>query len=401
MNKQTNKFELPVPWQHRLLLWCLIGALALGQLQRIQLTATIAGYWHEFLLVASIAMALLNPDVRRYLQTQAAQRSVLRSPWLVFGIWAVCVTGISAVVAGDTVPILYLLRIALIGAGAWSVRFLFRSNPGYLRHAMIGLGILWAVLGILQFLLIPDTRFLFVLGWDEHYYRLIGTLFDPAFLGMTMVLASIATAATWPQSNIGKKVTLLTLFASVCLLTYSRASYTALALAWAGIFLLHRKNVTSLLISAILASTVLLLAPKPGGEGVTLTRSASIVARTTQISLLINTNTPTTILFGEGLFADHTVANPLSTELIEVPYHARVPDNLLILLLRGTGLVGLVLASYALYLTVPRMVQQNPYLAVAVISVLWHSQFNNTLLQPFVLLYLLLSFMRTEATKQT
>src|SRR3989338_6680935 len=41
-------------------------------------------------------------------------------------------------------------------------------------------------LGLGQYIFLPDTRFLLSYGWDEHYWRLIGTVLDPNYMGVMM-----------------------------------------------------------------------------------------------------------------------------------------------------------------------------------------------------------------------
>ena len=49
-----------------------------------------------------------------------------------------------------------------------------------------GLGL--AVLGLLQFIFLPDMQFLAKSGWDPHYYRIVSTFLDPNFAGAYFAL---------------------------------------------------------------------------------------------------------------------------------------------------------------------------------------------------------------------
>src|SRR3989344_8979411 len=49
-------------------------------------------------------------------------------------------------------------------------------------------GVILSVLGLLQFIFIPDLGFLTPAGWDYHYFRTVSTFLDPNFLGAYLVL---------------------------------------------------------------------------------------------------------------------------------------------------------------------------------------------------------------------
>ncbi len=48
-----------------------------------------------------------------------------------------------------------------------------------------------AFAGLLQYLFLPDVSFLSALNWDNHYFRLVSTFFDPGFTGAILVLGTI------------------------------------------------------------------------------------------------------------------------------------------------------------------------------------------------------------------
>ncbi len=380
---------------HKVLLWLLIGLLALGQLQRIQLTTTVAGYMHEIILAAMLAIFLIENRTNRS-NLFSMFSHVAHSPLIWFIGWIGIWTSINAILQADIVPLLYLGRLGLLAMSAVSIHLTFQSNRTYLHYSLLALGCIWAVLGVLQYLFIPDTRFLLILGWDEHYYRLIGTVFDPAYMGILMVLVSIFLFSVLSKKPTLQKTMLVCLFSAVCALTYSRASYGALAIAYLGVLIVQRKTaVFPVLVSAVIAVVIVFVAPKPGGEGVILTRTASITARTGQAQQLLQNLQPMQVLWGEGLFSKLTIEESKQATVLGIPQHARVPDNILLLLFRGTGLVGCTFLLYGIWKQFHQLVESLPYLTIALASTIWHSQFNNTLLQPFVLLFLLLGFMPT------
>lgn len=51
--------------------------------------------------------------------------------------------------------------------------------------------VVMAVLGLIQFIFIPDMLFLAEKGWDPHYFRTVSTLLDPNFMGTFFALILI------------------------------------------------------------------------------------------------------------------------------------------------------------------------------------------------------------------
>ncbi|PIY79331.1 MAG: hypothetical protein COY81_02855, partial [Candidatus Pacebacteria bacterium CG_4_10_14_0_8_um_filter_43_12] len=78
---------------------------------------------------------------------------------------------------------------------------------------------------LVQYLLLPDTRYLYLFGWDDHYYRLIGPLLDPNLSGILFVLTSwliVAWRKLLPKAIV---VSLLMMTILAIVLSYSRATY--------------------------------------------------------------------------------------------------------------------------------------------------------------------------------
>ncbi|PIY79332.1 MAG: hypothetical protein COY81_02860, partial [Candidatus Pacebacteria bacterium CG_4_10_14_0_8_um_filter_43_12] len=68
--------------------------------------------------------------------------------------------------------------------------------------------------------------------------------------------------------------------------------------------------------------------------------------------------------------------------------HARTPDNIIVLLVWSSGLVGLGL-FFTLFTRLITVMKEWPAETLALLTaVLIHTQFNNTLLEPFVFLML-------------
>ena len=116
--------------------------------------------------------------------------------------------------------ILYLVRLisySFVAIYVSNSRLSFRTITYYLLTITIAT----AIFGWLQYIFLPDVRFLKDFGWDDHLYRMIGTFFDPTYLALIILLGIIIAVFT------KKKKILYYLIISLAF-TYSRATYLAL-----------------------------------------------------------------------------------------------------------------------------------------------------------------------------
>ncbi len=276
-----------------------------------------------------------------------------------FLTWSIGITLIQSwpEISSSLSGIAYLLRLGVYGVFAWSL-VLWRNSKMHTSNRMHQGITLWfalmGVLGIGQYLLLPDTRILAELGWDDHLSRAFGTLFDPTFYGCITALGSIwffyhgllekkkLTVYFWQG---GFALLLLT-----TTLSFSRASYIAyvagfLILAW---FLRHRR----VLLAIPLLVMALFLVPKDGGgEGQKLLRTRSIEQRLDHAEYQTQNWTTTEIIFGRGWNFQESQerrSEGFSKEyqIQTVPEtikqsNAQLADSLYLQILLGSGAVGL------------------------------------------------------------
>jgi len=149
-----------------------------------------------------------------------------------------------------------------------------------------------AILGLIQYLWIPNLIFMKYFGWDDHYYRLTAPYFDPGFTGIILVVSILFLMSKIKNKNLPYYFLLGIQFVAL-LLTYSRSSYLALL---AGLFILFWAKKRLIYFSAVTAFIVaiIFLLPRPGGEGVKLSRTSTISAREKnyQQSLLVIRKNP-------------------------------------------------------------------------------------------------------------
>ncbi len=207
--------------------------------------------------------------------------------------------------------------------------------------------IIFVGLAVFQYLLLPDLRVFKNLGFDDHYYRLAGSLVDPNFTGA--ILASIAIFL------LASKKYMYSFVLIACLaLTFSRASYLAFLLPL--VLLAIYKKLTKVLWFLPILFVFIYFSPKPFGEGVNLLRTYSISSRMVSVAngiQLAKENPVVGLGFGLNLSI----------------------DNSYIYLFAGAGLLGvgsLLIVLYAIYKSTSAIT------CIYLLPILVHSLFNNS-----------------------
>ncbi len=254
---------------------------------------------------------------------------------------------------------LYYLRVLCYPAIYFAVKAGNRKEIGNL--ALVSFFIFLG-LGIGQYLLLPDLRVFKNIGFDDHYYRLAGSLLDPNFAGA--VFSTVAIYFLVKKKYFVLAVTLVALG-----LTFSRASYLAFFIALV-IYSFNFKAFKVLLVSFGALCLVVFFAPKPFGEGVNLLRTYSIYSRleTSRQGITLFFQKPS-LGFGFGQIVD------IGGALVKV-------DNSYIYLLASTGIagfLGFVWLMKNVFLSI-----RKEYL-VALVPILVHSIFNNTFFYIFTM----------------
>lgn len=253
----------------------------------------------------------------------------------------------------------YLLRLIIYPSLFFATRYI-----GFVRlkkPLLISIGI-FSLLCLFQYLVFPDMRYLKNLGFDDHYFRLIGPFYDPNFTGA--VLTGIALYL------INKNKMLLSLpFIGLLAPTTSRASYLAFLIGL--IYLLFTKKKIRLLLLLALLGVIIYLIPKPFGEGVNLLRTFSIYSRlcSWQQGLTLFMQKP---VFGWG----YNTLRGVAGSRFQV-------DNSFIYLLGTTGIVGFL--SFICLLRKLYQSTKDKGIKILIISLLIHSLFNNSLFYIWIL----------------
>mgnify|MGYP005838100633 CR=1 FL=1 len=376
----------------RYLFLTIIFLFSLGQLQRVQLSESIVFYLHDLFVVFWMWLIWIK---HRSLFLKKFKKYSSNFLWFTISIWIIIGLSIAYLSDGFSLtPILYLVRTVTYLLFGLSMSVFDYSDKNR-RHWIMG-GIIIAILGMLQYLFLPDTRLIRLWGWDDHFYRLISTQLDPNFTGIILTLTFILIQSINYRSQILKTGLSLFLAASI-LFTYSRASYLSFIISLLIIIGLDKSHrlIKKLAIILGLFMIAIPFLPRPAGEGVKLERTASISARIESNQKPFTDLRPVEYLAGRGLFTYHQ-ERPIATQW---PNTAHFPSNLFIFIFTSTGIVGLILSILVIYKSGNYLYQKDVFIFTSFIAILIHSQFNHTLFQPFVWLWLTGQIFLTEKSK--
>ena len=286
----------------------------------------------------------------------------------------------------------YLLRIyaySYLFVAAWNI-FRGEKLKETLLTSLIGISLAMAVFGWFQYFVYPDFRPLVEWGWDDHLYRLVSTLLDPAFTSIILVFGYVLSLTKYLVSQKRGYLGLAIFFLITTAFTYSRAGYLAIVVGSVAVLLAFKKLKKVLILIFGLLLIVFLL-PRPSGEGVKLERLRSIYARGTNYleTLKIASKAP---LFGVG-FNNLCLARQQYLGRADARSHAcSGSDSSLLFILATTGIIGLVIFLTGLYQVVkflPKDIYGISALgAVAGLGI--HGFFSNSYFYPWVMGYMAL-----------
>lgn len=259
--------------------------------------------------------------------------------------------------------ILYLIRLISYSSIYYALKQIKIEN---LKSTISASIILFIFFSLIQYLFIPNLSQLKFIGFDDHYYRLAGTLFDPNFTGLILTIFSIIALQI---NNL-----FIAIFTLVLLgLTFSRASYITYVIG----IIATKKLLNLKIILALLGIIILVIyfSPKPFGEGVNLLRTFSVTSRlnSTKIGLEMFLQKP---ILGWGYNTLSAVRpNPISV------------DNSFVFILATTGILGFAIFTKLVYVLLQNL-NQTGKLILLLVGI--HSLFNNSLF--YIWIYFLFWF---------
>jgi len=287
---------------------------------------------------------------------------------------------------------LYFITIDLVG----------KKDSSKFFNLIVATGVLLAIGGFIQLQIYPDFRPMEDLGWDPHVGRLLGTWFDPNFIGGGL---AFITCLTLGKILTGKKLNPLLIGAVLAmtiaiLYTYSRSAYLALA---AGIFVIGMLKSRQFLLAIIIATIVLIpFSNRAQTRIVDMYHSAkSLISETAETPDITAQHRLNSWKRAIDVYKEHPILGSgyntfkyvQSKEglITDIRSHASTgSDSSLLTILATTGPLGL-LAFLSLYILVLKHGIRNRKkpiplgLAGGVSSLLIHSIFVNSLLFPHIM----------------
>lgn len=245
--------------------------------------------------------------------------------------------------------------------------------------------ILWSTLifGFIQYFLWPDFTPFSSLNWDPHLYRLVGTFFDPTFIGLIFLLFILKIYFLYSSNKL-----LIFLPYLGLALTYSRSSLLALFIVFSYISF-KTKNTLLFLSTFLLIFLTIILLPRMPGEGTRLERTSSIKAKIVNYKEGIK-------LFSTSPFIGLGYNN-LPVIRADSSSHANSGfDGSLLTIAITTGVAGLFLFSKIFFSSLN---SSSLYWQSLLITVFIHSLFANSLLYPWILFYLAMEFKYRKSTQ--
>jgi hypothetical protein len=348
-----------------------------GELGRLSPNQYLTIYLHDFLVIIYLFFNLTQ--LKKIIKNLKKIKNFNKKIFLLL-FFNILLAILYAVWQNEFIPtsLLYLAR-----ASAYFIFvFLLKKEFGQEKIIQIFLqaSLIMLATAFIQYLFLPDLTSLYHLGFDDHFYRLTGTLLDPNFTSLVFAFNWLYYAG---QAKLNKKnIFLALIFLAGLALTYSRAGYLSLILASCYLLFQSKKahRVFTTLAIVLFLVFIPFLPKKSGGEGVNLQRTSSIEARVIAAKQFISKNQGLTVFVGQGPFSPQYQTN--KEGMIS---HARFADNFLIFLYNGFGLFGGALILILIAQEFKKQISGGNHFKISLlIALLIHSLFNNNITQAFI-----------------
>ncbi|KKQ75922.1 MAG: hypothetical protein US97_C0029G0006 [Microgenomates group bacterium GW2011_GWF1_38_5] len=239
------------------------------------------------------------------------------------------------------------------------------------------------IIGFVQYIYYFDLRDLYNIGWDDHYFRFVSTLFDPAYTALVLIIGLIILLEfNLPISKYLKYI-FTVLFIISILLTFSRAGYLTLI----GYFLIkYKKYVLKILLISVAIILFILILPKPKSSGVEIYRTFSIYSRLDNYYETFNIF-KIHPLFGIG-FNNICLYRVGYLNVDNIKSHScSGSDSSILLLLASSGILGLVTFINVIFNFIKNPITNsyNRMLFYLIFITLINSLFNNSLFYNYLM----------------
>ena len=306
---------------------------------------------------------------------------------------------------------LTLNQAEMISSLSYTVRLSIYFSLGYLLFsdsflslrkkiipALLFAGISLAVLGLLQFILLPNLQPLTIYGWDPHYFRTVSTFLDPNFLGAYLVLTSILLFAhlAHPKGVLNRHLVIagIVLVYLALLTTFSRSSYLMFLVSGVTLSVLVKSK--KIFLSVICLFLALMLGfyfytqvvAEP--RNIDREKSASFRLNTWEQGWTIFQKSP---ILGVGFNAYRYAIREfnLADQQFLNSRGSSSNDASLLYIAATTGVIGITIYLLFILNLLKYSYPLNPMLISAIAGLLIHSIFANSLFYPPILAWILLT----------
>lgn len=373
-------------------LTCLIIALAIvaGQLIRIPIS-TNSGLT---LLDLSLIIFCLLGLIKSKFHLGKPPRFIIASfVFILVAIISLIFTPLHLQFSQYLISLLYIIRFFLYILFAWLIHSdIFSNFTKQINSTLMYSGVGLATAGVLQLIFFPDLGFLNQFGWDPHYFRTVSTFLDPNFAGAFFILTLLLFLSTQGALATKQSILLFILLYLALLTTFSRSSYLMFLVSGLTFSLLNKSK--KMIIKTIFAFLILLLGFQIYSQAVAQPRN---IERGKSASSRLDTWQQ-----GWRLFSSHPILGvgfnayrfsireyELGDEKFLQSHGSTSNDSSLLFVAATTGVIGLTSFFYFLYCLVKYSNNRNIVIS-AVLGLLLHSIFANSLFFPPILLWLLL-----------
>ena len=253
------------------------------------------------------------------------------------------------------ISLLYYLRLVLYFLYFFYLAYHLKKQLDFKNVLLRSLNIfifLTIISSLAQYFWYPELRNLLYAGWDPHLYRLFGTFLDTSVAGAVygIILLTLFLKGSEFIKTKWLFIGLLVIYFLFTVFTYSRSLYLTLFLLGL-LYAATKKRLREFIIFAVIFLILLIVAPKPFGEGVNLMRTFSIESRLDDYKTAINIwqKRP---FFGYGYNRIRYVKRQMniSDEVGSDITHsgASFHSSFLVILVSG-GIIGLILFIGVLY----------------------------------------------------
>lgn len=281
---------------------------------------------------------------------------------------------------------LYGFRFLVYCALLWLCTQLRKHEKEIFQKGLLFSGVIMAVFGIFQYLFFPDLRGLYFLGWDEHLFRLFGTLFDPNYSGAVFVITLLLALDRYHAKKSPLWIPLVPLVA--IFLTYSRSSFLMLIVAMSAFYVMKGLYRYALIGIVVIVLGIAVIPKNARSEGVDLLRTASVDSRLIEYSQaleIFKRNPFVGVGFNAYRYAQLDRGFVGKQNAVQDHAGAGVPNSFLFLL-ATTGIAGTTFFIAGIgYFLQKAIRQKNALIVSCVVGLCVHALFENTLFYPFMM----------------